>query len=202
MPEEIEKENPATPSQPEAPLPEPEDEDDSEKKTEEEKPVAPKRKWLPSIPIRIPKLSRRLLWISGLCAVVLIVLGGVWFTKDHWIRWGESIDLAGAPQRKLNQDRSIEEKLEPLFIPITSQEQQGITMIDFSVVWDGLASVRYKKMELEIRDAIFEHVKSLAQKDENLKDQAPFLEEDLGRIFRRALGVEDLKVKIKIIKQY
>jgi hypothetical protein len=205
MAEETEKENQPAKNEQEAPAQTSEAESGAENKAENEKPKAAKKhRGLPSISIRIPKLklSKRWVWIGSLSVMILLLLCGVWFAKDHWIKWGEKIDFSRQPKRKLNQDRSIEEKLNPFFIPVSVGERQGVAVIDFSVIWDGLASVRYKKMELEIRDALFEHVKSLAEKDENFKDQALFLEEDMGRILRRALGVEDLKVKIKDIKLY
>ena len=205
MAEETEKENQPAKNGPEAPAQTPEAETGAESEAESENPqAAKKRRWLPSISIRIPKLklSKRWVRIGSLSVMILLLLGGVWFTKDHWIRWGEKIDFSGQIKRKLNQDRSIEEKLNPFFIPVSVGGQQCVAVIDFSVIWDGLDSVRYKKLELEIRDALFEHVKSLAEKDENFKDQILFLEEDMGRILRRALGVEDLKVRIKNIKLY
>ncbi|RPI77000.1 MAG: hypothetical protein EHM45_10860 [Desulfobacteraceae bacterium] len=201
MAEETEKEEPPAENEPETAAQTPE----AETEAESAKPKTAKRRGrLPSFAIRLPKLKLNKRWvrIGGFSILILILIGGVWFAKDHWIRWGEKIDLSRQPKRKLNQDRSIEEKLNPFFIPILVGEQQGIAVIDFSVIWDGLASVRYKKTELEIRDTLFEHMKSLAEKDENFKDQALFLEEDMARILRRALGVEDLKVKIKDIKLY
>jgi hypothetical protein len=203
MSEEIEKESQPGKTEEEIPAQTPEEEAGPEKKEETEKPkAAKKRKWLPAVSLRLPKLNKRLVRMLAIASMVLVLLGGAWYTKDHWLEWGKKIDFTRQPKRKLNQDRSIEEKLDPFFIPISIQGQESIALIDFSVIWDGLTSVRYKKMELEIRDDIYEQIKSLAQKDEHFKDQAAFLEEDMGRIFRRTLGVEDLKVKIKEIKVY
>ncbi|MBW1765903.1 MAG: Got1/Sft2-like family vesicle transport protein [Deltaproteobacteria bacterium] len=80
------------------------------------------------------------------------------------------------------QDNLQEEGLSPFFIPLPPGSPKRVVVIDFSVIWDGLASVRFKKKELKIRE-----------------QKAALLETEMSRIFRESLGIESLEIKIKQI---
>lgn len=97
------------------------------------------------------------------------------------------------------QDNLQEEGLSPLFIPLPPGSPKQVVVIDFSVIWDGLASVRFKKRELKIRDCLYGHIVGIAEKNEDLQQKVALLETEMSRIFRESLGMESLEIKIKQI---
>lgn len=105
-------------------------------------------------------------------------------------------------EEKILRDNLQEEELPPFYIPMPSDASEQVVMIDFSVIWDGLASVRFKKMELQIRNHLYGYLQKLAERRKDIKEKAPFLEAEMSRIFRETLGIPDVVVKIKAIKTY
>ena len=97
------------------------------------------------------------------------------------------------------QDNLQEEGLSPFFIPLPPGSPKRLVMIDFSVIWDGLASVRFNKVELRIRDYLYRYIVELAERSEDLQEKTALLETEMSRIFRERLGMENLEIKIKEI---
>ncbi len=97
------------------------------------------------------------------------------------------------------QDNLQEEGLSPFFIPLPPSSPKRLVMIDFSVIWDGLASVRFNKVELNIRDCLYRYIVELAEKSEDLQQKTALLETEMSRTFREWLGMENLEIKIKEI---
>lgn len=97
------------------------------------------------------------------------------------------------------QDNLQEESLSPFFIPLPPSSPKRLVMIDFSVIWDGLASVRFNKVELKIRDHLYRYIVELAERSEDLQQKTALLETGMSRIFREWLGMENLEIKIKKI---
>ena len=104
------------------------------------------------------------------------------------------------PSINIDDDNLSEEILSPFFIPLETGSSKGAIRIDLSVIWDGLASVRYKKKELRIRSNLYGFIIDLAEETEDLNNRISFLEAEIGRVFRDSLGVRDLAIKIKEIK--
>lgn len=138
-------------------------------------------------------------WIPGLAIVILAAAGTVLFLKP---------DLLGLIKGKRTVDYSIdltndnlqEEGLSPFFIPPSSDLSRGAVRIDLTVIWDGVASVRYKNNELRVRAEVYDYLTSLAGKSEDLNLQKTIMEEGMTGIFRKSLGTKDLAIKIKELK--
>jgi len=140
-------------------------------------------------------------WITGGVLAVLFAVLGFGITQGYkWIpNTGHKIKpLSSAKNAK--QD-FYEEKLPPLFIPLQPDAASQAVMIDFSVIWDGLASFRYKSMELQIRNRLYRYMVGLSEKKQDLKEKTSFIEAQLSKIFRESLGMEDLAIKVKEIRE-
>ena len=104
------------------------------------------------------------------------------------------------PPVDLTGDNLKEESLSPFFIPPSSDLSRQAVRIDLTVIWDGLASVRFKSNELRVRAETYEYLKGFAEKTTDLSSQKSVMEEEMGAIFRKSLGVNNLAIKIKELK--
>ena len=140
-------------------------------------------------------------WMTVGVLVILFAGLGLGITQGtKWIpRVGHGISPVSSA-RSAKQD-FYEEKLPPLFIPLQPDAANQAVMIDFSVIWDGLASFRYKSMVLQIRNRLYRYLVGLSEKEQDLGGKAAFIEAQLSRIFRESLGMEDLAIKIKEIRE-
>ena len=121
-----------------------------------------------------------------------ITIGPRWLNNQGEKRPGIKLD-------GLFRDNLREEGLSPFFIPLPPSSSKRLVMIDFSVIWDGLASVRFNKVELKIRDHLYRYIVELAEKSEDLQQKTALLENEMSRTFREWLGMENLEIKIKEI---
>jgi|WetSurMetagenome_2_1015567.scaffolds.fasta_scaffold74909_3 hypothetical protein len=104
------------------------------------------------------------------------------------------------PQVDLTGDNLKEESLSPFFIPPSKDLSRGAVRVDFTVIWDGLASVRYKSSELRVRAEAYDYLKGFTEKTADLSSQKAAMEEEMGAIFRKTLGVTNLAIRIKELK--
>ena len=96
----------------------------------------------------------------------------------------------------------LEEGLSPFFIPLPPDASGQVVIIDFSVIWDGMASVRFKKMESQIRDHLYRVIKKFAEREDSIEQKTHFLETEMSRILKTSLGMEDLEIRIKGINYH
>jgi hypothetical protein len=104
------------------------------------------------------------------------------------------------PPVDLTGDNLKEESLSPFFIPPSPDLSRKAVRVDLTVIWDGLAAVRYKSGELRVRAEAYDYLKSAAEKTEDLNSQKSVIEEEMGVIFRKDLGVNNLAIRIKELK--
>jgi hypothetical protein len=104
------------------------------------------------------------------------------------------------PPVDLTSDNLKEESLSPFFVPPSSDLSRGAVRIDLTVIWDGLASVRFKSNELRVRAETYEYLKGFTEKTMDLSSQKSIMEEEMGAIFRKSLGVNNLAIRIKELK--
>ena len=102
----------------------------------------------------------------------------------------------------INEDNLSEEILSPFFIPPSDELSRGAIRIDFCVIWNVLASIRFSKKELRIRNDTINFITDLADETDDLNESIPILEQKMSMIFRNALGVRDLVIKIKEIRYF
>ncbi len=100
----------------------------------------------------------------------------------------------------IDEDNLSEEILSPFFIPPGPSD--NTIRIDLSIVWDGLASVRFKKKELGIRKMMYDKFYNMAEQNQDLNEKIPYLENEVSSMLRSTLGVQNLVVKIKEIRYF
>jgi len=146
-----------------------------------------------------PSVIRRWWWVPGLLIFVLIVAGTAVFFKP---------DLLDAIKGKKKPDYSIdlsndnlrEDDLSPFFVPAPDGSSRGAVRVDLSVIWDGVASVRYKANELKVRAEVYDYLTDIDGKIEDPEELKNVMEEGMTGIFRKSLGAKDLVVRIKELK--
>ncbi len=98
------------------------------------------------------------------------------------------------------REHYVEEALSPFFVPLPATSSERVAIIDFTVIWDGLASVRFKRKELQIRDSLYRLLLERAQKGEDLQAKAPILEAEMSRTFQESMGSKEVEIRIKRVK--
>ena len=174
----------------------PEDEDIDETAREEEE-VTPEAK---EKPVTVKKKSGKKKWIF--IFIILVLLGGagaglVFMPENLSSLIKKDFDYT---EVDINEDNLREEDLAPFFIP--PGPETDTIRIDLIVVWDALASIRYEKKELSIRNMIYDKFYETAQLNEDLNTQIPALENEIGSMMRKSLGVQNLLVRIKEIRYF
>ncbi len=97
-------------------------------------------------------------------------------------------------------DNLKEERISPFFIPPSAESSRGAIRIDLTVIWNGLASIRFQKKKIQIRNSLYQYISELADQDEDLNTMIVSLENGMSNILQDSLGVRDLVIKVKEIK--
>jgi hypothetical protein len=77
-----------------------------------------------------------------------------------------------------------------------------VTVVDFSVVWDALSAMRFKRMESPVRDRLYALMLGMVGKGEDLQDRTSTLETEMGRILREALRTDNLAVRVREVRSH
>ena len=101
---------------------------------------------------------------------------------------------------KIDDNNLSEEILSPFFIPPGSSDDT--IRIDLSIIWDGLASVRFRKRELSIRSMMYDKFNEIAGQYQDMNEKIPYIEDEVSSMLQNSLGVQNLKVKIKEIRYF
>ncbi|RJR49576.1 MAG: hypothetical protein C4576_06545 [Desulfobacteraceae bacterium] len=94
----------------------------------------------------------------------------------------------------------IQEEMSRFYIPMPKESGNLVMTVDFSVVWDAISAVRFKKAEVSIRNRLYDSLTSLAAKEEGLNENTSAVEESISRILRETLAAESLSVRVKEVK--
>ena len=162
-------------------------------------PDVPSASRLALSPLRAFVTNRKKQIIIGLLGVVSVAVG-----------MSRTLGLNGVPGlgwRPLLSDSSgelrdhyVEEALSPFFVPLPATSSERVAVIDFTVIWDGRASVRFKRKELQIRDSLYRYILERAKKGEDLLEKAPILETEMSRTFQESMGSKEIEIQIKKVK--
>jgi hypothetical protein len=147
----------------------------------------------------LKKINLKKWWLPGILVFILFAGGAVALIKPDLMNMIIRTKHA-LPAIDLTNDNLQEESLLPFFIPPSSDLSRGAVRVDLTVIWEGLASVRYKSGELRIRAEVYEYLLEVAGKSEDLNAQKAVMEEEMSGIFKKALGVKDLAIRIKELK--
>ena len=98
------------------------------------------------------------------------------------------------------RDHYVEESLSPFFVPLPSTSAERVAVIHFNVIWDGVASVRFKRKELQIRDSLYRSILEQTKEGFDPQEKSPILEAEMSRTFRESLGSKEIEIRIKSVK--
>jgi len=146
------------------------------------------------------KNSGKRYWIFFIILGIIMFITGVRmkYAPDHFsFLMKNKIKI---PEVKIDEDNLSEEILAPFFIPPGPADDT--IRIDLSIVWDGLASIRFKKKELSLRNMMYEKFYEIAEQKLDLNEKIPYLENEVSSMLRSSLGVHNLVVKIKEIRYF
>lgn len=141
-----------------------------------------------------------LLAVLGL-GFVFIIIGLSLKIGPKWLN-RQGNNPFGTASKEIVEDNLQQEMFSPFFIPLPPSSSKEVVRIDLTVVCDGLAEVRLKKNELQIRHTLYQHILDLVKEHEDLDKKVSFLEIELGGIVKASLGVNELEVKIKEINYF
>jgi len=99
-------------------------------------------------------------------------------------------------------DSLLQEEMSRFYIPMPKDSGNLVMTVDFSVVWDALSAVRFKKAEVSIRNRLYDSLTILAAKEEGLHENTTVVEEAISKILRETLAAESLSVRVKEVKLY
>lgn len=183
-------------------LPEEEIEADEEAEGEGEPEENEKEEPAPEKKPPVKKKKGRKKWIILLISLLIIItaVSGIIFAPEYFI--GKSGNIFTDPEAVAENDNLTEELLSPFFIPPVAGSSKGAVRIDLSAIWDGLSAIRYKQKEFRLRSRVYEYICDLAEENEDLNEKIPYLENELGMMFRQFLGAQNLVIKIKEIRYF
>ena len=151
-------------------------------------------------PVKSKKKPGKKKWIFLILIVVLIgVSGSGLVLMPEKFSFLNKNDFQYS-EVSINEDNLSEESLSPFFIP-PGPETKTIR-IDLSIVWDGLASIRFKKKELGNRKMMYEIFYEKALQHEDLNEQKSYLENEVSSMLRKSLDAPNLVIRIKEIRYF
>jgi len=169
-----------------------EDIDDAENRSQ--------RKKGPGIFLQIFSLVWKLKWIGLLIMLLLGALIAIGITVNS--KYLEKEKPPTPISRTMSFDSLKEESLSPFFIPLTSDKNIRMVRVDLSVIWSALASVKYKKNELQIRDQMFSHLRLFTRDNGDSNNGDDLLENNLKEILQKSLGIYNLEVRVREINYF
>ncbi len=149
--------------------------------------------------VKTKKKSGKIKWTLIILGALLGLSGfGLKYAPDHFSFLTKK--KFEAMEVSIDEDNLSEEILSPFFIPPGPADDT--IRIDLSVIWDGLASIRFKKKELNLRNMMYEKFYNIAEQNQDLNEKIPYLENEVSSMLRSSLGVQNLAVKIKEIRYF
>lgn len=150
-------------------------------------------------PVKAKKKSGKKIWFFIIPVLILAISGlGIKYAPEHFSFLMKK-DFQ-TPEVSIDEDNLSEEILSPFFIPPGPADDT--IRIDLSIIWDGLASIRFKKKELYLRSMMYEKFYEVASQNQDMNKKIPDLENEVGSMLRSSLGVQNLVVKIKEIRYF
>ncbi|MEW6669184.1 MAG: hypothetical protein AB1512_28565 [Thermodesulfobacteriota bacterium] len=163
--------------------------------------TVPRRAGKRGLVARLRPLHERRWMIVAASAVALVVAGLAFFPGDEGTGGRHPRQAPPSRERAL-QDGLRQDELPRFYIPLPQTSQNRVAVVDFSVVWDALSAVRFKKIESQVRDRLYAFMLGTAGKGEDLQDKVSLLEAEMDRIFRESLRTENVAVKVREIRSY
>lgn len=145
--------------------------------------------------------KKRWFFLPVILLLMSIIAVGTYKFRPEWFERSK-IDYSGINSVNIEEDNLIEKELSPFFIPPSQGINSSMIRIDLSVIWDGLAAVRFQNKELEIRNDTYKYISKLTEKTKDLNSEVSYIEAEMSNIFREALGVNNLVIMIREINHF
>lgn len=146
--------------------------------------------------------SGRIKWVLLILFGIVLAASGITIKLEPGFFIGKKNKAHQASDINMNDDNLSEQELSPFFIPPSEENKKGPIRIDLSVVWDGLASVRFMEKKLLLRSQVYDRITEMAKQSDDLNKKITVLENVIASIFRKGLGVHNLAIRIKEIKYF
>jgi hypothetical protein len=101
------------------------------------------------------------------------------------------------PKKNQRGAGASEKRLKPFFVPLPEGSSNLAARMVMSVKWDPMTAARFKQHSTQIRAELYEYLLEFAKKGKDFTGELDSLESELGRVFRRALGVTDVVVVLE-----
>jgi hypothetical protein len=139
-------------------------------------------------------------WILIIIAGILVVssgLGYLFMPERFHSLFKKEFNGPGI----IDEGNLTEENISPFFVPPEKADNKAIR-IDLTIIWDGIASIKYKKNELSARQMMSERFNKRARQHPDLNAVKSDLENEIGSMLRSSLGVQNLDIRIKEIRYF
>lgn len=139
--------------------------------------------------------ERKWIFLLALGFVLVIILLGL-DLGSKWRQKPKRESAAFSPE-KLSRANLMQETLQPFFIPLPPGAPNVLLRIEPYAVWDSVASVLYRKRELQIRDRLYRNISGLVANQGDLDKKTSLLEDEMMMVVRQFPGMENSEIKIK-----
>jgi len=157
------------------------------------------KKWMPATVLR-SLLRKRVLFMAA--ALLLVGVGGGAFLPLPIGKGKSEKERPPISLREGSEDRLRQEELPRFYIPVPGGGGAQLLVVDFSVVWDPISAVRFRKAEVSLRDRLYDCLTALAAKEEELGEKPRLIEDEMARVFREMLRTDALSVKVREVKSF
>jgi hypothetical protein len=145
------------------------------------------------------KKSGKIKWIIIIVIVVMLGASGIGYVFMPE-RFHNLFKKEFKGPEIINEGNLSEENISPFFIPPGPADKA--IRIDLTIVWDGIASLTFKKNEVSARNMMSERFYKLAGEHQDLNVIKSEMENEIGSILRSSLGVQSLIIRIKEIRYF
>lgn len=150
-------------------------------------------------PQPVKKKSGKIKWIIVILIGVVLGASGIGYMFKPEVFTSLFKKKFDAPLI-IDEEKLSEVDISPFFIPPGPTDKA--IRIDLTVVWDGIASIRFKNNELSTRHMMSERFNKLAGQHPDLNIVKSDLENEIGSMLRSSLGVQNLIIRIKEIRYF
>jgi hypothetical protein len=141
---------------------------------------------------------KKWIWLSALGLILITVT--LYFILAPKVK--RMIQMDSPPPisaKKMINENLREESLSPFFIPLPPHSSKQVIRVDLSVIWDGLAAVRFRHKEITIRDLLYQYMSGKARQEADFNKVISSLEDEMSGMMKNSLGVVDVAIRIREI---
>ena len=145
-------------------------------------------------------IGNPLILVLGLTTMVIMTAAAALFfllPEEKKVQYAKALNI---PMLSDNEnDNLTEDVIDPFYIPTPDSSDHALVKLNMSVIWDGLAQVRYRSREVELRGTIYRMLTDMASDPGGQAMKQEVVERELTMKLRATLSVQNLQVKVKDI---